>query len=127
MNEVLDFLEDSIASENNQGYGIRGRNLVSRYLSLDGNPKNFDLSIALKDGIGIMTVRKNVSGNVEAELEKMVENNRLATYKSKPLKDGYLVQLTVPSIKALANFIYNLCYLHHLRLNIITQKSVTHD
>ena len=122
MNEVLDFLEDSIASENNQGYGIRGKNLVSRYLSLDGNPKNFDLTIALRDGIGIITVRKNVAENVEAELEKMVENNRLATYKSKSLKDGYLVQLTVPSVKALANFIYNLAYLHHLRINVITQK-----
>ena len=122
MNEVLDFLEDSIASENNQGYGIRGRNLVSRYLSLDGNPKNFDLSIALKDGIGIMTVRKGAAGNVESELENMVENNRLADYKSKPLKDGYLVELIVPSVKALANFIYNLAYGHHLRMNIITQK-----
>lgn len=122
MNEVLDFLEDSIASENNKGYGIKGKNLVSRYLSLDGNPKNFDLSIALKDGTGIMTVKKSVAGNVEAELEKMVEGNRLATYKSKSLKDGYLVQLEVPSVKALANFIYNLAYLHHLRLNIITQR-----
>jgi hypothetical protein len=122
MNEVLDFLEDSITAENNQGYGIRGRNLVSRYLSLDGDPKNFDLSIALKDGIGIMSVKKGVAGNVESELESMVENNRLADYKSKSLKDGYLVQLFVPSVKALANFIYNLAYRHHIRINIITQK-----
>lgn len=122
INEVLDYLEDSIAAENNQGYGIRGKNLISRYLSLDGNPKSFDLTMALKDGIGIMSVKKGVAGNVESELEDMVENNRLADYKSKPLKDGYLIQLFVPSVKALANFIYNLAYRHHLRINIITQK-----
>lgn len=122
INEVLDYLEDSIIDENSKGYGIRGRNLISRYISLDGSPTTFDLNIILKEGIGLLIVKKGIENKVDTELEKLVENNRLADYSSEKIKGGWIVKIIVPSIKAFANFIYNLCYTHHLRVNIITQE-----
>ena len=128
MNEILDYLEDIISESRNEGLNIRGKNLISRYIGLDQDPKNFDITMSCKDGIALILVRNNVSEknitNLSNELEDIIKNNRLATYKSEKIKEGYLVALTIPSIKAFANFIYNICYNLHLRVNCITRDNI---
>ena len=122
MNQILDYIQNSIKKDNMRGYGVKGEDLISRYINLDGDPEKFNLTISIKDGVGLMVVDKTIVPQVDLELEKLIEDNRKASYSSEKLqKDKYLVKLIIPSVKAIANLIYNLCYKHHIRINCITK------
>ena len=126
MNQVLDYLEDIISDSRNDGFDIRGKNLVSRYIGLDEEPKKFDITLSVKDGVAIFIIHdslgEKVIDNLSRELEYVVKDNRKATYVSEKVKGGYIVQLVIPSVKALANLIYNICYKLHQRINCITKN-----
>lgn len=128
MNQVLDYLEDIISDSRNKGLDVRGKNLVSRYIGLDQDPKGFNIVLSVRDGVAIFIIYDSIGNKTLDELSKefeyVVKDNRKATYISEKVKGGYIVQLTIPSVNALANLIYNICYKLHQRINCITKTKM---
>lgn len=118
MDAVLDDIID-ISSE--AGHASR-----KRYLVEDQDPRKFEITVAIKDGQGIIILNDPKMETVDfinEELEDIVAENRFADYTSIKTKSGYEVYLKA-SKDDFCGLLYNLVYTLKIKVNCITDETI---
>ena len=124
MDRIIDKAIASSRRGNSQDY----TNVITeRYIVENGDPNKFPITMAMKDGQGIIVLNKPDEELIEYlddELEQMVRFNRKADYTSVKSKTGYEIYLTCPNIDTMSGIIFDLVSDLEIKINCITDKTV---